>query len=67
MVLFAGALVSTARVGAGVVVVDDDDVGEFGDGLKLSKVELSVPAGSVSCAAAGSGALETVDDLRPRL
>ena len=64
------ALVVTA--GAAGVVVDiavvvDRAEGELGDGLKLSKVELPVLAGSVSFVAAGSGALGTVVDLRPRL
>jgi len=66
--LAAGSGVITAGVGAGdVVVVDGGAEGERGDGLKLSKVELPVPAGWVSFVAAGSGAFETVVDLRPRL
>jgi hypothetical protein len=69
--VFAGVLVVTGA-GAGDVVVetavgDDAAERELGDGLKLSKSEPAVPAGSASFAAAGSGALETVVDLRPRL
>jgi len=68
--VFAGALVDTADVCTGGDVVDTagvDPEGELGEGLKLSKVEPPVPAGSVSCVAAGRGALETVVDFRPRL
>ena len=66
------AFVVAAGLGAGGAVVDtaavdDDAEGELGDGLKLSKLEFVVPAGSVSFAAAGRGALGTAVDLRPRL
>lgn len=56
-----------AGVVAGIALVVDREEGELGDGLKLSKVELPVFAGSVSFAAAGSGAFGTVVDFRPRL
>jgi len=62
--LFAGAGVTA---GVDAAVVDDCAEVEAGDGLKLSKVELPVPAGSVSFVAAGGGAFGTVVDLRPRL
>jgi hypothetical protein len=61
------AFVVAAGVGAGAVVVEDCAEGELGDGLKVSKLELPVPAGSASFATAGSGALGTAVDLRPRL
>ena len=67
-----GVVVTTAGVGAGGVVADDVVVGdgaggEPGEGLKLSKLDPSAPAGSVSFVAAGSGAFVTVVDLRPML
>jgi hypothetical protein len=62
------AFVVAAGLGAGdTAVVDDGVEGELGDGLKSSKLELAVLPDSVSFAAAGSGALGTAVDLRPRL
>ena len=71
-VVLAGAVVPTAGTVTDGSVVDEAGVeagveGEPGDGLKLSKVELPELAGCVSLVVAGSGALEMVFDLRPRL
>ncbi len=65
-------VVGVAPVGAGVVLAEDagaEDavVGEPGDGLKLSNVELPAPAGSVSLVAAGRAAFGASVDFRPRL
>jgi hypothetical protein len=65
-----GAVSTTVVFGGELEVAEGDEAeldGETGEGLKLSKAELLVAAGSLSLAAGiGEGVAEAVD-LRPRL